>query len=60
MTATRFKDRHTLGDLQRQGLIRHLGPGNVAPAQSEAGRRIAPVLRAFAARETRWAYAAAA
>ena len=33
-----------LADLQRQGLIRHLGLSNVTPTQVEEGRRIAPVV----------------
>ncbi|MEI9988300.1 MAG: aldo/keto reductase family oxidoreductase [Aliidongia sp.] len=34
----------TLAELQRQGLIRHLGLSNVTSAQIEQGRRIAPVV----------------
>jgi pyridoxine 4-dehydrogenase len=34
----------TLVELQRQGLIRHLGLSNVTAAQVEEGRRIAPVV----------------
>ena len=34
----------TLAELQRQGLIRHLGLSNVTPAQIEQGRVIAPVV----------------
>jgi pyridoxine 4-dehydrogenase len=34
----------TLVELQRQGLIRHLGLSNVTSAQVEEGRRIAPVV----------------
>ena len=33
-----------LAELQRQGLIRHLGLSNVTPAQLEQGRAIAPVV----------------
>jgi pyridoxine 4-dehydrogenase len=34
----------TLAQLQRQGLIRHLGLSNVTPAQIEQGRRIAEIV----------------
>ncbi len=33
-----------LAELQRQGLVRHIGLSNVTPAQVEAARRIAPVV----------------
>jgi pyridoxine 4-dehydrogenase len=33
-----------LADLQRQGLVRHIGLSNVTPAQIEEGRRIAPIV----------------
>ena len=33
-----------LAELQRQGLIRHLGLSNVTPTQVEEGRRIAPIV----------------
>jgi aryl-alcohol dehydrogenase-like predicted oxidoreductase len=33
-----------LAELQRQGLIRHLGLSNVTPAQIEKGRAIAPIV----------------
>ena len=33
-----------LAELQRQGLIRHLGLSNVTPSQVEEGRRIVPVV----------------
>jgi aryl-alcohol dehydrogenase-like predicted oxidoreductase len=33
-----------LADLQRQGLIRHLGLSNVTPTQLAEGRRIAPIV----------------
>jgi aryl-alcohol dehydrogenase-like predicted oxidoreductase len=48
-----------LAELQRQGLIRHLGLSNVTAAQVEEARAIAPVvcvqneLRVFAARSRR-------
>jgi aryl-alcohol dehydrogenase-like predicted oxidoreductase len=33
-----------LADLQRRGLVRHIGLSNVTPAQVEEGRRIAPIV----------------
>jgi pyridoxine 4-dehydrogenase len=33
-----------LADLQRQGLVRHIGLSNVTPTQIEEGRRIAPIV----------------
>jgi aryl-alcohol dehydrogenase-like predicted oxidoreductase len=33
-----------LADLQRQGLVRHIGLSNVTPAQIAEGRRIAPIV----------------
>ena len=33
-----------LAELQRQGLVRHIGLSNVTPAQIEEGRRIAPIV----------------
>jgi pyridoxine 4-dehydrogenase len=33
-----------LADLQRQGLVRHIGLSNVTPAQIEAGRRICDIV----------------
>src|SRR5579863_8981821 len=33
----------TLAELQRQGLVRHIGLSNVTPTQLEQGRRIAPI-----------------
>jgi pyridoxine 4-dehydrogenase len=33
-----------LADLQRRGLVRHIGLSNVTPAQIEAARRIAPIV----------------
>jgi aryl-alcohol dehydrogenase-like predicted oxidoreductase len=33
-----------LADLQRQGVVRHIGLSNVTPAQIEEGRRIAPIV----------------
>jgi aryl-alcohol dehydrogenase-like predicted oxidoreductase len=33
-----------LADLQRRGLVRHIGLSNVTPTQIEAGRRIAPIV----------------
>jgi pyridoxine 4-dehydrogenase len=33
-----------LADLQRQGLVRHLGLSNVTPAQIAEGRRIVPIV----------------
>ena len=38
------RELETLADLQRQGLIRHLGLSNVTAAQIAEGRRIAPVV----------------
>src|SRR6202790_124877 len=34
-----------LADLQRQGLVRHIGLSNVTPAQIAAGRRISDIVR---------------
>jgi pyridoxine 4-dehydrogenase len=34
----------TLADLQRQGLVRHIGLSNVTPVQIAEGRRIAPIV----------------
>jgi aryl-alcohol dehydrogenase-like predicted oxidoreductase len=33
----------TLAELQRKGLVRHIGLSNVTPAQVEEGRKIAPI-----------------
>ena len=33
-----------LADLQRQGLVRHIGLSNVTPAQVDEGRRICPIV----------------
>jgi pyridoxine 4-dehydrogenase len=33
-----------LAELQRKGLVRHIGLSNVTPAQIEEGRRIAPII----------------
>ena len=35
---------NVLGDLQRQGLVRHIGLSNVTPAQIAAGRRICDIV----------------